>query len=182
MNCFTHATNPAVGVCAVCSKAICRQCVSREEPKLVCASCAAGRAVVGFEYRSEAAIGSLPLVHVCIAQDAVTGRPRVARGVVAIGNIAVGGIAFGGIALGLVACGGLSIGALVALGGGALGLGLSVGGFAFGSFAIGGAAIGLKFAMGGLAIAPAAISGDRCDPAAAELVRQWLRTLPPSCR
>lgn len=111
-------------------------------------------------------------------------RPRVAKGVIAIGNIAVGGIAIAGLACGLVTLGGASFSLLFAIGGAALGTGVSVGGLAVGSVAVGGAAIGFTYAIGGAAFGPAIISCERCDPAAAEFVRQWLDSglLPPSCR
>ena len=184
MNCFVHDRSAAVGLCAVCQKAVCRDCVGRDSPRLICRTCLEQRAVVGFEYRSSASIGSWPLIHVCVGVDPVTMRPRVARGIVAIGNIAVGGIAIAGLSCGLVTVGGLSCGLLVALGGAAVGLGLSVGGLAVGSIAIGGAAIGFVYAIGGAAVGPAIIDGRRCDPAVLEFVRRWSASgiLPPSCR
>ena len=184
MNCFVHNRSAAIGVCGVCQKAICRDCVGRESPQLVCRACVSARPVLGFEYRSELAVGSWPLVHVCVGVDPVTQRPRVARGVIAIGNIAVGGVAVAGVACGLITVGGLSLGALFALGGVAIGFGLSIGGLAIGSVAVGGAAIGFLYAIGGGAFGPAIVDGRRCDPAAAEFVRQWLSSslLPPSCR
>lgn len=184
MNCFVHDRSAAIGVCGVCQKAICRDCVGREAPRLVCRACVSARPVLGFEYRSELAVGSWPLVHVCVGVDPVTQRPRVARGVIAIGNIAVGGVAVAGVACGLITVGGLSLGALFALGGVAIGVGLSIGGLAIGSVAVGGAAIGFLYAIGGGAFGPAIVDGRRCDPAAAEFVRQWLSSslLPPSCR
>jgi hypothetical protein len=184
MNCFVHDRSAAIGVCGVCQKAICRDCVGGESPRLVCRTCVSARPVLGFEYRSELAVGSWPLVHVCVGVDPVTQRPRVARGVIAIGNVAVGGVAVAGLACGLITIGGLSLGALFALGGVAIGLGLSIGGLAIGSVAVGGAAIGFLYAIGGGAFGPAIVDGRRCDPAAAEFVRQWLSSslLPPSCR
>ena len=184
MNCFVHDRSAAIGVCGVCQKAICRDCIGVESPRLVCRACASERRVLGFEYRSELAVGSWPLVHVCMAIDPTTRRPRVARGVIAIGNIAVGVVAVAGVACGLITVGGLSLGALFALGGAAIGLGLSIGGLAIGSVAIGGAAFGFLYAVGGGAYGPAIIDGRRCDPAAAEFVRQWIGSsvLPPNCR
>jgi hypothetical protein len=184
MNCYTHPTTAAVGICAVCQKAVCRDCVGRDAPRLACRDCVArGALLYGFEYKSTAAIREWPLVHICMGIDPLTMRPRVAKGVVAIGNIAVGGLALGGLALGLVAIGGLSIGLACALGGAALGLGLSVGGFAFGSIAVGGLAIGLKYAIGGAAFGPSVIDGRGCDEAARDLWMRWLgaRSLPPPC-
>ena len=184
MNCFVHARAAAVGVCAVCQKGACRDCIGRDAPRIVCRSCLEQRTIVGYEYRSSLAIGGWPLVHVAAGFDPVTMRPKVARGVIAIGNMAVGVVAIAGLSCGLVAVGGLSIGVLLALGGAAFGVGLSAGGFAFGSIAVGGVAIGLVHAIGGAALAPSVIDGARCDPDTAELVRRWLGsgTLPPPCQ
>lgn len=183
MNCFTHAATPAVGLCSLCQRALCRSCVARAEPRLICASCAE-RGIIGYEYRSGAALGNWPLVHVCAGLDPATGRPRVARGVIAVGNVAVGAVAVGGVALGLVSLGGLAIGLLLAIGGAALGTGVSFGGLAFGAVAIGGGAIGFSYAVGGAAFAPAAIDGQHCDAAARAFVERWVGpgALPPSCR
>jgi hypothetical protein len=183
MNCFLHDRVAAVGICAVCQKAVCRECIGRDAPRIVCRACLAQRATVGFEYRSAATVGGWPLVHICMGIDPVTMRPRIARGVIAIGNIAVGGVAIAGVAVGVISFGGLSVGLALALGGAALGLGLSLGGAAVGSVALGGLAIGFQYAVGGGAFAPAIIDGQSCDPAAVELVRQWLgeRMLPPHC-
>src|SRR6478752_775239 len=102
MNCYVHEGRAAVGICAVCQKAVCRECVGRDEPRLVCRSCVqSGRMVGGVEYRSPVTIGSWPLVHICLGIDPVTFRPKVAKGILAIGNIAVGVVAFGGVACGL---------------------------------------------------------------------------------
>jgi hypothetical protein len=184
VNCFVHDRSAAVGICTVCQKGVCRQCVAREAPRLICRTCADARAVYGFEYRSRTTVGGWPLVHVCTGVDPATLRPRIAKGVIAIGNVAVGGLALGGVACGLVALGGLAVGLGLAVGGAALGLGLSLGGLAVGSVAIGGAAIGFSYAIGGGAFGPAVIDGRRCDEAASEFVRRWLGTgaLPPTCR
>lgn len=184
MNCFIHDRSPAVGVCSVCQKAVCRDCIARDTPRLACRTCLEQRAVLGFEYRSAAAIGSWPLVHVCMGVDPLTTRPKVARGVIAIGNVAIGGLAIAGVACGLVSFGGVSIGLALALGGAAIGLGFSVGGVAIGSVALGGAAVGLLHAFGGAAFGPSIIDGRRCDPETMELFRQWLGSgiLPPHCR
>jgi hypothetical protein len=183
VNCFVH-DRAAVGLCVFCQKAVCRDCVGRDGPRVLCRTCTQQTAVLGYEYRSEASIGGWPLIHICTGVDPATMRPRVAKGVIAIGNMAVGGVAIAGLACGLISIGGLSLGLLFALGGAAIGVGLSIGGLAIGSIAFGGAAIGFVYAVGGAAFAPAIIDGRRCDPAALEFVRQWLRSeyLPPSCR
>lgn len=184
MNCFVHERTAAVGICAVCQRAVCRECVGHDAPRVVCRACLERRSVQGFEYRSTASIGGWPLLHICMGVDPVTMRPRVARGIIAVGNIAVGGVAIAGVALGLVSLGGLSIGLVLALGGAALGLGLSLGGLAIGSVAVGGLAIGFQYALGGGAFGPAVIDGQGCDPAAADFIRRWFseRMLPPQCR
>jgi hypothetical protein len=184
MNCFVHDRVAAIGLCAVCQKAVCRECIGRETPRLVCQTCLGQLGGFGFEYRSEASIGPWPLLHVCTGFNPVTMRPRVAKGVIAIGNFAVGGVAIGGLALGLVSVGGLSIGLLFALGGVALGLGLSIGGVAVGAAAVGGAAFGYLHALGGAAFGPSIIDGRHCDPEAADFFRRWLGSslVPPHCR
>ena len=184
MNCFVHNRSSAVGLCSACQRALCRECVGQDTPRLVCRTCIRQRAVLGFEYRSSVAIGGWPLVHVCLGVDPITMRPRVAKGVVAIGNVAVGGVAIAGLACGLVTIGGASVGLLFALGGAAVGVGVSVGGLAIGSVALGGAAIGFVHAVGGAAFGPSIIDGQGCDSAAFDFVRQWFgsRVLPPHCR
>jgi len=160
MNCYTHSRSAAVGICAVCQKAVCHECVARDSPRLACAACADRGSVMwsgwggwygyGFDYKSSTTIGGWPLLHVCSGVDPLTMRPRIAMGVVAIGNIAVGGLAIGGVACGLFTAGGVSLGLLLAVGGVALGLGVSIGGLAVGSIAIGGAVVGFSYASGGV--------------------------------
>ena len=183
MNCFVHERAVAVGMCAACQRAVCRECVARDAPRVVCRACAARGTTIGFEWKSRARIGTWPLVHVAMGVDAVTMRPRIARGVIAIGNVAVGAVAIAGVALGLVSLGGLSVGLLLAFGGAALGGGVSFGGLAVGSVAVGGGAIGFQYAIGGGAFGPSVIDARHCDAAARVLVSQWAGpgALPPSC-
>jgi len=184
VNCFNHPQTAAVGLCALCQKAVCRQCVGADSPRVICSSCLDRRAIIGFEYRSAMSIGGWPLIHVCLGMDPLTMRPRVAKGVIAIGNIAVGGVAIAGLAAGLVTAGGLSIGLLFALGGVAAGLGLSLGGVAIGAVAVGGVAIGYMYAIGGAAFAPAVIDGRGCDSAALDFAQRWIWSpfVPRNCR
>ena len=184
MNCYVHDRVPAVGLCVSCQKAVCRECIGREAPRLVCRTCSENRIVMGFEYRSAVTVGSWPLLHICAGIDPATMRPRVAKGVIAIGNIAVGAFALGGLSFGLITAGGVSLGLLLALGGVAAGVGLSLGGVAVGAAAFGGVAVGYQYAIGGAAFGPAVIDGRHCDPAAFEFLRRWLgfMKVPPTCR
>lgn len=116
-----------------------------------------------YEYKSEAEIFGIPLVHIAQGVDPRTGAPRVAKGIIAIGNIAVGGFAMGGLALGGITIGGASIG-MFALGGFALG-GVTFGGVSIGALlAFGGLAVSAAYAIGGLALAPNYLGGNGVDP------------------
>ncbi len=136
----------------------------------------------GWEYRSEATLFGLPLLHIAYGINPQTGRMRVARGIIAIGNVAmgvlaVGGVAFGGVviggcALGLVSLAGVSIGLLLALGGCAIG-GVALGGLAIGHVALGGMAIG-HYALGGGALGTHVLNSQTQDPEAVAFFRDWL--------
>lgn len=129
---------------------------------VICPHCgAAGQGFFrAFEYRSKKMLFGLPLVNIVWgpAFNPVTGRMRIAKGIIAIGGVAVGGLAIGGLAFGVIALGGAAIG-LAALGGAALGIILAIGGFAVGFVALGGAAIGY-YAVGGGAWGAHALSGN----------------------
>ena len=130
----------------------------------------------GYEYKSEAELFGLPLIHITRGFDPQTGAPRVARGIIAIGNIAIGVFAMGGIALGGITIGGASVG-VFALGGLALG-GVTLGGLSIGLLlAVGGLAISPAYAMGGLALAPNYLGGNGTDP---EFLRLLERLFPGS--
>jgi tRNA A-37 threonylcarbamoyl transferase component Bud32 len=113
------------------------------------------RRIRGFEYKSKRTFCGLPLLHIVSGMDPLTGKPRVARGILAIGGrahgwvayggLATGGLAIGGCAFGGVAVGGCAVG-VVALGGCALSLLLALGGFAVGYLALGGTALGIHTA------------------------------------
>jgi hypothetical protein len=113
------------------------------------------------EYKSKTQLFGLPLVHIIYgpAIDPVTGKFRVAKGIIAIGGIAVGILALGGAAFGFIAVGGLAAGLLAALGGAAIGTGISIGGFAMGLVAFGGCAIGY-YAFGGMVFGSHAFGGN----------------------
>ncbi len=109
-----------------------------------------------YEYKSEATLFGLPLVHVNFG----AGRGHKARGIVAMGNSAVGLVAVGYAAVGLVSAGLVSVGLLAfgclvagiaAFGAAAVGALLACGGVAVGWYALGGVAVG-TYALGGLAV------------------------------
>jgi hypothetical protein len=88
------------------------------------------------EWRTQAEIFGLPLIHCVRGIDPRTGKRRVAKGIVALGDIAIGLVACGGVAIGGLALGGVSFG-LLAAGGCALGLVMSAGAVALGPEAFG---------------------------------------------
>jgi hypothetical protein len=151
----------------------CRECGKPiSDQALACPHCGNPSArMMGYEYRSTAAIGELPLLHMVTGLDPATGRKRIARGVIAIGDIAVGGLAVGGLSFGLVSVGGVSIG-LVSLGGLAIAAGLALGGGAVGAVAIGGGAAGW-YAVGGAAVGAHTVSGLGADPVAVAFFQRW---------
>ena len=118
----------------------------------------------GYEYKTEAELFGLPLIHIAQGFDPKTGAPRIAKGIIAIGNIAIGLFALGGVALGGLTFGGVSLG-LVSIGGASIGVVIALGGLAIsGGLAVGGAALSLMYAVGGLALAPHYIGGNGMDP------------------
>ena len=131
----------------------------------------------GYEYKSEAQLFGLPLIHIASGYDPQTMRPRVAKGIIAIGNVAIGVFAMGGLALGGISVGGVGLG-IFALGG------LAVGGFAFGGgalgifLALGGMAVSAMYALGGLALAPHFLGGNGTDPAFLLLLQKLFPGFP----
>ena len=136
----------------------------------------------GYEYRSEQTLWGWPLVHVATGYDPLTGRKRIAKGIIAVGDVAVGGLAVGGVAFGGITLGGCSIG-LLSLGGLAIGVLLALGGCAIGAVALGGGAVGLVaigggafgyFALGGGAGGVHVLDAMTRDPEAVEFFTEWL--------
>ncbi len=78
------------------------------------------------EWVSKQRLFGLPLIHIATGYDPLTGRVRIAKGVIAIGAIAVGGVAAGGISIGAIAIGGIAAG-ITSLGGIALALWMAFG-------------------------------------------------------
>lgn len=142
----------------------------------------------GVDYRSRATLFGLPWLHVATGLDPVTGRKRIARGIIAIGDIAQGVVAMGGLAMGGFAIGGGAVG-VIAFGGGAFGLisfgGLAVallaavGGAAVAPIALGGGAVGY-LAFGGKAIGMHVIDAVTEDDFAREVFLPWARNLMTS--
>jgi len=132
------------------------------------------RGAYGYEYRSHRELFGLPLVHVVSGNriDPVTGKLRVAKGIVAVGPIAIGGLAIGGSAIGIVSFGGAALG-LISAGGVAIGVLLALGGLALGSVAVGGAAIGY-YALGGGVLGVHVLGGNAQDPNMVEFFRSRL--------
>lgn len=155
----------------------CPECGSSISDKaMLCPQCGFSRrgCFYCFEYRSQATLFGLPLVHIVLgpALDPSTARLRVAKGIVAIGGIAVGVLSLGGLSLGLISLGGVAIG-LAALGGCAFGLLLAIGGLAVGLVAIGGGTVGY-YALGGGAWGNHALGGNQQDPEAIEFFKRYL--------
>lgn len=115
------------------------------------------RRAFGKEFKSKATLFGIPLVHICFGIDPVTGRKKIAKGIIAIGDVAIGVFSAGGCAMGGLTMGGMSLG-LFSLGGMAVGLLLAVGGCAVGGFAWGGCAVG-AVALGGMAVGVYAFGG-----------------------
>lgn len=126
----------------------------------------------GYEYKSEAEMFGLPLIHIATGLDPKTGKKRIAKGIIAIGDVAIGGIAVGGFAMGGLTLGGMSLGA-VSIGGMAIGVLMALGGMAVGYAAIGGFAVGV-YAVGGVAVGAHVISGGQADLETVEFFKNWL--------
>lgn len=89
----------------------CRECGHQvSEQALACPNCGAPRPAQerwdgwGYEYRSSASIGGLPLLHIAFKYRP-NGRPVVARGVVAIGQFAVGIVTVAQFGIGVLSVG-----------------------------------------------------------------------------
>jgi hypothetical protein len=135
------------------------------------------------EYTSHRRVGAWPLVHVTFGRNPVTGRRKIAVGIVAIGRIALGFLPIGQLAIGLIPIGQLSIGLIFALGQAAFAP-VAVGQlavtifFGLGQIAVGYVAIGQLaagyYALGQLAVGVHVYSSTVQDPAAVEFFRQFL--------
>ena len=155
----------------------CRECNNEiSEKAFLCPHCgvATGRGMFGYEYRSRAKLFGLPVAHIVFgfAINPMTGRLRVAKGIIAIGPIAIGLVAIGGWAVGGICLGGVAFG-LASLGGCAIGLLLAVGGAAVGLVAIGGLAVGY-YALGGGAYGAHALGANAQDPEAVDFFKRYL--------
>lgn len=156
----------------------CPECQNPVSDKaLACPSCGyaiGAKYLGGYEYRSQKQFLGLPLVHIVLGFgiNPITGRIRIAKGIIAIGNIAIGGVAIGGLSLGAISIGGLAVG-LASLGGMAIGLLIGLGGMAIGFIAIGGCAVGY-YALGGGAFGAHPLGGNQQDPEAIEFFKKFL--------
>jgi hypothetical protein len=135
------------------------------------------------DYRSYAAIGPVPLVHLTYGLNPETGRRVTARGVVAIGRFACGGIALGQVAWGLIAVGQLAVGVcfgcgqaatgVVCLGQLALGVLFGAGQLATGQVAIGQIAFG-EWVLAQIGFGTHVYDTRQQDPAVLDNLRQLL--------
>jgi len=127
-----------------------------------------------YEYRSQAELFGMPLLHIAQGINPETGLPRVAKGIIAIGNIAIGLVAIGGFALGGFVLSGIGFG-LLTFAGLAVG-GLAMGGISIGAWlAVGGLAISSQYAIGGLALGAHTLSPSGADPELLKLLGRWFR-------
>ncbi len=92
------------------------------------------------EFRSDAVINGLPLLHYTYGVCPETGKRIVAKGIIAVGRFATGILAIGHASFGLIALGQLGIGILLGLGQASTGL-----------YAVGQLAVGVAFGLGQLA-------------------------------
>ena len=187
MNCYTHASSPAVGICAICQKAV-MPCVRR--PRCATAgvsqtASSAARVLYGFEYKSSAMLGTWPLVHICAAIDpaddaAKSGDGRSSRSATS----PCGGHRARRLAVGVdgtsAAC---RLDIACALGGAALGVGLSVGRIRVRVDRGRGPCNWAEVRDWRSRVRASVIDGRICDEAARDLWMRWLgtRSLPPRC-
>ena len=101
-----------------------------------------GMARTYYEFSSHLRVLGLPLVHIAMGRNPVTGKLAVARGFIAIGQFSIGIIGIGQLSIGFLSLGQLSLGLWAALGQAAIGF-----------LAIGQLAVGLRAAIGMLAVA-----------------------------
>ena len=107
-----------------------------------------------YEYKSQATVFGIPLVHIKVNRY---GRPTRSKGIISISTIPVGVVSIGAIPIGIISIGGLALG-VIAFGGLAFGLLLALGGVAAGTAAFGGVAVGLG-AFGGVSLGKIAVGG-----------------------
>ena len=121
----------------------------------------------GFEWRSEAEVLGIPLIHITSGRDSITGRIKVSKGIIAIGQFGIGlftvaqvGIGFffglGQVMFGLITIAQLSIA-----------LYFGIGQFATGMIAIGQLALGY-YVLGQIGFGAHVLSAEMKDPAAIE--------------
>jgi len=128
----------------------------------------------GFEYRTEAEIFSIPLVHVAVGRK--DGRLRVAKGVIAVGQFGIGLITVAQFGIGILFGFGQFLIGLTAVAQFAAAVLFGVGQFATGYVVVGQFAIG-TYALGQAAFAKYAWTAGRRDAEAVELFRLIARTI-----
>jgi hypothetical protein len=135
------------------------------------------------EFKSNATLLGMPLIHYTYGRSPETGRRVCAKGVIAVGRLACGIVAIGHASFGLIAIGQLAIGlilglgqlstGLAAVGQAAIGIAFGLGQLATGYIAIGQFAIG-KYVLAQLGLGEYVLSAARQDQQAIE----FFKTLP----
>ena len=92
---------------------------------------------LGYEWKSQAEILGIPLVHVAIGWNRKTGRLHLAKGIIAIGQFGIGLVTIAQFGIGFLLAMGQFVGGTYAIGQFALGLVFGLGQFATGAKAIG---------------------------------------------
>lgn len=124
----------------------------------------------GYEYKSDAQILGIPLLHVAIGRDADTGKLLMAKGIIAIGQFGLGLITIAQFGIGLVFGFGQFVGGFIEIGQFAIGLYFGMGQFATGYTAIGQFAIG-EYVLAQIGFGKHVWSSSSKDPVAIEHFR-----------
>jgi len=160
--------NASLIPCSKCSQEISPEAIS-------CPHCGHPHKVYrGFEWRSPAAIGHWPLVHVAFGKNKKTGKWMVAKGVIAIGQFGVGVVTIAQFGVGFLFGFGQFMAGFSALSQFALTVHFAIGQFAAGKTAIGQFAYG-KYVLAQVGYGEFVWSVSNKDPMAIEYFQHlWI--------